>query len=58
MELISPLPIDCKENHWIESDRLFGFSFTTNQKHLSLNMFFENGEYLRRMLEPIKDQVR
>lgn len=21
-------------------------------------MFFENGEYLRRMLEPMKDQVR
>ncbi len=32
-------------------------SFTSNHKSLSLNMFFENGEYLRKVLEPTKDQV-
>jgi hypothetical protein len=34
--------------------RMFCFSFTSNH---SLTMFFENGEQLRKVLEPIKDQV-
>jgi hypothetical protein len=33
------------------------FSFTSHHKHLLLNMFFENGEYARKVLEPIIDNV-
>jgi len=35
----------------------FLFSFTSHHKHQSLNMFFENGEQARKILDPTKDQV-
>ena len=34
------------------------FSFTSYHKQLYLNMLFENGEQLRKVLEPMKDKVR
>ncbi|CAF0837615.1 unnamed protein product [Rotaria sordida] len=31
--------------------------FTSNDKQLSLNMFFENGEHARKVMEPTQDQL-
>jgi hypothetical protein len=33
------------------------FSFTAHHKYLLLNMFFENGEHARKVLDPKIDQV-
>ena len=35
----------------------FGFSFTSNQGYLSLNLIFETGEQARKVMDPPEDAV-
>ena len=58
LDLIFQLLINCKKSFFFVFIQNFKFSFTSNQRYLSLNMFFENGEHARRIMEPKEDQVR
>ena len=58
MDWIFQSSIDCKII--INSIIVFLMFFSSifpNPKYLSLHMFFENGEYTRRAMEPKEDQV-
>ena len=57
----STLSIDCKATRLHYRRGSHGdllSSFTSSQKSLALNMFFENGEQAKKVMEPKDDQVR